>query len=232
MTSGSTSAPLRVTPATFGARLARCVVGLFVCGLGIALIVSGDIGLAPWDVLHDGLSERTGMPIGTAIVVVGFALLLVWIPLRVRPGLGTILNAVEIGIAVNLVLPHLPEPDAVVPRVALLAVGVVAFGAGSGLYIGAGLGAGPRDGLMTGLAARTGSSLRLVRTALEIGVLGAGWALGGEPGVGTAVFALTIGPTVQFFLHRMGMWSAAGPDVDVEELAPGPTPATSPVSGS
>ena len=214
---------LRTAPAPFGARLGRCVVGLLVCGLGIALIVAGDIGLAPWDVMHDGISERTGMPIGTAIIVVGFALLLVWIPLRVRPGIGTILNAIEIGLAVDLLLPLLPEPDHWLPRLALMASGVVTFGVGTGLYIGAGLGPGPRDGLMTGLAARTGYSLRLVRTVIEIAVLIAGWALGGTPGIGTAVFALSIGPIVQFFLHRFGMWSgseAAGEVVDVADIAP------------
>lgn len=212
-------ASLRTAPASFGARLGRCAVGLLVCGLGIALIVAGDIGLAPWDVMHDGISERTGMPIGTAIIVVGFALLFVWIPLRVRPGIGTILNAIEIGLAVDLLLPLLPEPDHWLPRLALMATGVVTFGAGTGLYIGAGLGPGPRDGLMTGLAARTGYSLRLVRTVIEIAVLLAGWALGGTPGIGTAAFALTIGPLVQFFLHRFGMWSGAGVD-DVAEVAP------------
>jgi len=196
------------------------MVGLLVCGLGIALIVAGDIGLAPWDVMHDGISELTGMPIGTAIIVVGFALLLAWIPLRVRPGIGTILNAIEIGLAVDLLLPHLPEPDHVALRTALMVTGVVMFGAGTGLYIGAGLGPGPRDGLMTGLAARTGYSIRLVRTALELAVLLGGWVLGGTPGVGTAVFALTIGPIVQFFLHRFGMWSSAAATVPSADIAP------------
>ncbi len=215
----------RTAPAPLGARLGRCVIGLLVCGLGIALIVAGDIGLAPWDVMHDGISELTGMPIGTAIIVVGFALLLVWIPLRVRPGIGTILNAIEIGLAVDLLLPHLPEPDNVALRTALMAAGVVTFGAGSGLYIGAGLGPGPRDGLMTGLAARTGYSIRLVRTVLELAVLLGGWALGGTPGIGTAVFAVTIGPIVQFFLHRFGMWSgtvvtAHGEVAEIADIAP------------
>jgi uncharacterized membrane protein YczE len=212
----------RLSPQLFGARLGRCVAGLLVCGIGIALIVAADIGLAPWDVLHDGLSERTGMPIGTALIVVGFALLLAWIPLRVRPGLGTILNAIEIGLVVDLVLPHLPEPAAVPYRLALMVLGVVAFGAGTGLYIGAGLGPGPRDGLMTGLSAQTGRSIRFVRTLLELAVFGAGWALGGEPGVGTAIFAVTIGPIVHWFLDRMGMWSA----VESEEPATAPIPAT------
>jgi uncharacterized membrane protein YczE len=222
---------VRSTPASFGARVGRCLIGLLACGFGVGLIVAGDIGLAPWDVLHDGLSERTGLPIGAALIAVGLALLLVWIPLRVRPGLGTILNAIEIGLAVDLILPHLPEPDAVPIQLAMMLLGVVAFGAGTGLYIGAGLGPGPRDGLMTGLSMRTGGSLRLVRTALEFGVLAGGWALGGEPGIGTAVFALTIGPIAQWFLHRFGMWRAdsASPS---EELATGSLPAPAPLSGS
>ena len=207
---------IRTSPAPFGTRLVRCLAGLLVCGLGIALIVAGDIGLAPWDVLHDGLSERSGMPIGTAIIVVGFALLLVWVPLRVRPGLGTILNAIEIGLVVDLVLPLLPEPDRLPLQLTMMGSGVVAFGIGTGLYIGAGLGPGPRDGLMTGLSARSGRSLRLVRTIIELVVLAGGWALGGEPGIGTAVFALTIGPIVQLSLRTMGMWTgprARGPVV-------------------
>jgi uncharacterized membrane protein YczE len=218
---------VRTTPASFGARVGRCLVGLLSCGLGVALIVAGDIGLAPWDVLHDGLSERTGMPIGTAMIVLGVALLVVWIPLRVRPGLGTMFNAIEIGLVVDLVLPHLPEPDDVPVRLAMMLVGVVAFGAGTGLYIGAGLGPGPRDGLMTGLSARTGRSLRLVRTVLEFCVLAGGWALGGEPGIGTAVFAITIGPIAQWSLHRFGMWSA-----DTPELATSSIPVPAPLSGS
>ena len=212
---------IRTSPASFGARIARCVAGLFVCGLGIALIVAADIGLAPWDVLHDGLSERAGMPIGSATIVVGFALLLVWIPLRVRPGWGTFLNAIEIGLVVDLILPRLPEPDAVPLQLAMMVSGVAAFGAGTGLYIGAGLGPGPRDGLMTGLSARTGRSLRLVRTIIELTVFAGGWALGGEPGIGTAVFALSIGPMVQLCLHGFGMWTGARADQRVPDLPVG-----------
>lgn len=217
------SAPvIRTVPAPFGARLARCVGGLVVCGLGIASIVAADIGLAPWDVLHDGLSERTGMPIGTAMIIVGLALLLIWIPLRVRPGLGTILNAVEIGLVVDLVLPHLPESDNIPLRLVMMLAGVAAFGVGTGLYIGAGLGPGPRDGLMTGLAARSRMSLRLVRTAIEVVVLGGGWLLGGAPGLGTAVFALGIGPLVQASLHHLGMWTRPGERSRSEASVPEP----------
>jgi uncharacterized membrane protein YczE len=185
-------------------RVAQCVVGLIICGAGIALIVDADIGLAPWDVLHKGISRHTGLGVGTVIIIVGFAVLALWIPLRVRPGLGTILNAVLIGATVNVVLPHLPEPQDLAPQVGEMMAGVVAFGIGTAMYIGAGLGPGPRDGLMTGIAAR-GFSLRLVRTGIELAVLATGLVLGGPIGVGTAVFALAIGPLVHHFLGVFGM---------------------------
>jgi uncharacterized membrane protein YczE len=185
-------------------RISQCVVGLVICGLGIALIIAADIGLAPWDVLHKGISRRTGIAVGTVIIIVGFALLALWIPLRVRPGIGTILNALLIGWTVNVFLPVLPEPTETGWQLVEMVAGVVAFAIGTAMYIGAGLGPGPRDGLMTGIAAR-GHSLRLVRTAIEIIVLASGWALGGPMGLGTAVFALAIGPLVQFFLGVFGM---------------------------
>jgi uncharacterized membrane protein YczE len=194
----------RTIPSSMTRRVAQCVVGLVIGGIGIALIYAADIGLAPWDVLHEGISHHTGLGIGTVIIIVGFALLLLWIPLRVRPGLGTILNALLIGATVNVVLPHLPEPSTVALQLLELAAGVMAFGIGTALYIGAGLGPGPRDGLMTGIAAR-GYSLRLVRTGIEIAVLATGWALGGTVGLGTAVFALAIGPIVHHFLGLFGM---------------------------
>ncbi len=199
------SPPLaRSIPSPLTLRIFQCVVGLIICGLGIAVIIAADIGLAPWDVLHKGISRRTGIAVGTVIVIVGFALLALWIPLRVRPGIGTILNAVLIGWTVNVALPRLPEPNETVWQLVEMAVGVVAFGIGTAMYIGAGLGPGPRDGLMTGIAAR-GHSLRLVRTAIEIAVLVTGWVLGGSIGVGTAVFALAIGPLVHYFLGVFGM---------------------------
>ena len=178
--------------------------GLLIGGLGIALILAADIGLAPWDVLHVGISEHTGISVGTVMVLVGCAVLVLWLPLHVRPGLGTLLNTVLIGSTVNVALPHLPEPDQPVWQFAEMCAGVAGFGIGTAMYIGAGLGPGPRDGLMTGLAAR-GYSLRVVRTAIEIAVLAAGWLLGGSVGIGTAVFALAIGPLVHFFLGIFGM---------------------------
>lgn len=193
-----------VVPDRLLERTLRCVLGLVACGAGIALIIHADIGLAPWDVLHQGISERSGIPVGTVIVIVGFSILLLWIPLRERPGIGTVLNAILIGAAVDVLDPHLPQPEQPALQFVLMGAGVVAFALGSGLYIGAGLGPGPRDGLMTGLA-RRGLSIRTARTLIEIVVLGAGVALGGSVGLGTAAFAFGIGPLVQRFLPRFTM---------------------------
>ena len=185
-------------------RLPRLLMGLVLCGVGIALMVSADLGLAPWDVLHQGLSERTGIPIGTVGILVGFVVLLAWIPLGERYGVGTLLNVLTIGLTIDLALLVLPDDLSGVPRVAALLVGTFLFGPGSGLYIGVGLGAGPRDGLMTSLAAR-GWSIRLVRTVMEVTVLVVGFVLGGSVGLGTILFALTIGPNVHFFLDRLSL---------------------------
>ncbi len=183
------------------------MAGLALFGLGIALLLDADLGAAPWDVFHTGVSELTGWPVGTVISVTGIALLLLWIPLKESPGLGTILNAFAIGIFVDVFLPILPNPELLAPRVAMMIGGVVVIGAGSGLYIGAGLGPGPRDGLMTGLA-RRGISIRIARTGIELLVMLAGIALGGSIGIGTAVFALGIGPMVQIFMPRLSMHEA------------------------
>lgn len=185
-------------------RLPRLVLGLVLCGAGIAFLARAGLGLDPWDVLHQGLSERTGTPLGTVVIVTGFAVLLLWLPLRERPGIGTVLNALLIGTVVNLTLPHLSQPGPLALQVAFLAAGVLLMGLGSGLYIGAGLGPGPRDGLMTGLA-RRGHPLALMRTAIELVAVAFGWALGGTVGIGTVVFAFTIGPCVHFFLGRLGL---------------------------
>ncbi len=183
-------------------RLWRLAGGLVLFGVAIGCMVQADLGLAPWDVLHQGLSERTGVPIGATSIVVGAAVLLLWIPLRERVGIGTLANTVVVGLVIDLTLALLPNPTSVVGQVALLVVGVVLFGPGSGLYIGAGLGPGPRDGLMTGLA-RGGRSVRVVRTVIELTVLAVGVVLGGSVGIGTIVFALTVGPNVHLFLDRM-----------------------------
>jgi uncharacterized membrane protein YczE len=184
-------------------RAPRLLLGLVLCGIGIGAMVRADLGLAPWDVLHQGVAQRTGLQQGQVTILTSFAVLLLWVPLRERPGLGTVMNAVVIGLVVDLTMAVLDTPPGMPGRVALLLVGVFLFGPGSGLYIGAGLGPGPRDGLMTALA-RRGRSVRSVRTAIELSVLGIGVLLGGTVGVGTILFALSVGPNVQVFLSR---WS-------------------------
>ncbi len=189
-------------------RVPRLVAGLVLCGLGIAFMVAADLGLAPWSVLDQGVSEHTGIPIGTVSIIVGALVLAAWIPLRERPGLGTVLNVILIGTTIDLALLVLDTPESTAWRVAYLALGVFLWGPGTGLYIGAGLGPGPRDGLMTGLAARGVGSIRLVRTGIELTALAVGMALGGSVGLGTLAFAVTIGPNVQLFLPRLSVEAA------------------------
>jgi uncharacterized membrane protein YczE len=184
-------------------RVPRLVAGLVLCGLGIAFMVAADLGLAPWSVLDQGISKHTGIPIGTVSIIVGALVLAAWIPLRERPGLGTVLNVLLIGTTIDLALLVLDTPASLAGRLGYLAIGVFLWGPGTGLYIGAGLGPGPRDGLMTGLAARGVGSIRLVRTGIELTALAVGMALGGSVGLGTLAFAFTIGPNVQLFLPRL-----------------------------
>lgn len=190
----------------FPERFLRCALGLTGFGTGIAFFVRSEIGVPPWDVFHQGIEKITGWPLGTNIIVVSFFVLLLWVPLRIRPGLGTLMNAVQIGLVENVVQDMVPETGNIVLRVGYLAIGMCAIAAGSGLYIGARLGSGPRDGLMLGLNERFGWSIRLSRTLVEIIVLVVGVILGGTLGVGTFVFALGIGPMVQVTLRlfRMG----------------------------
>lgn len=183
-------------------RLVRCIAGLALFGLGIAMFLASDLGLAPWDVFHQGVSERLGIPVGVVIEITGVFILLLWIPLRERLGLGTVLNAIEIGLVVFLLDGVLPVSGQLVPRVLYVAGGLVAIAAGSGLYIGAGLGSGPRDGLMLGLSKR-GISVRVARTGVEVAALVIGLLLGGTVGVGTLAFTFGIGPLVQVFLPRL-----------------------------
>lgn len=180
----------------------RCLLGLVVLGVGLGLIVSADLGVAPWDVLHQGLSERLGTTIGTASIGVGVVVLLGWIPLRERPGLGTLLNVFVIGATMDLTLALLEDPEAMWLRVVLLVVGVWLWGPGSGLYLGAAMGSGPRDGLMTGLA-RRGLHVGRVRSGIEAAALGVGFLLGGTVGVGTVLFAVGVGPNVAWWLPRL-----------------------------
>ena len=182
-----------------GRRLLNLYSGLVLFGVSSAMIVASGLGLGPWDVFHQGLAQRIGVSLGWVVVGVGLLVLLLWIPLRQRPGLGTISNAIVIGLMIDVALAFLTQPESPAGRLGLLLGGVVGTGIGTGLYIGAGLGPGPRDGLMTGLAAR-GHSIRVVRTALELSALAVGWWLGGTVGVGTLVFALAIGPLSHYFI--------------------------------
>lgn len=185
-------------------RLVRLYAGLVLYGFSGALLIEARLGSMPWDVLHQGLALRAGLSVGTWSVIVGAALMLLWIPLRQRPGLGTLSNVVVIGVCVDLFMWLLPTTGSLVLRVGLLALGIVVCAVATGCYIGAGLGAGPRDGLMTGLAAR-GWSIRVARTVIEITVVVTGVLLGGTVGVGTVVFAVTIGPLAQVFIPLFKM---------------------------
>ncbi len=181
-------------------RLPQLFVGLFLYGVSLAMMVRGALGLAPWDVLHSGFVRHVPMSLGQAVILFSFVVLVLWIPLREIPGLGTISNAVVVGLSADATLAVLSEPDALWTRMALMLGGVLLCGLASALYIGAQLGRGPRDGLMTGLSRRTGLSLRLVRTALEVAVVVIGLLLGGVLGIGTVIYALAIGPLTQLML--------------------------------
>ncbi len=204
------------------------LLGLIGYGFSMAMMVRADLGLDPWDVFHQGLALRTPMTIGIASAVVGVAVLLAWIPLRNRPGFGTIANVIVIAVTVDASLALMPTPAALPVRIAMMVGAVVLNAMSTVLYIGAGLGPGPRDGLMTGLVVRTGLSVRLVRTSIEATVLTIGWLLGGTVGVGTVLYACGIGPLVQFFVHitpkkvlaRSGWASAAAAsDLGAESAA-------------
>ena len=198
-------APLRPLREQFAERLFRCVAGLACFGTGIAFFVRSELGVPPWDVFHQGISNHTGLGLGTVLIIVAFFVLLLWIPLRLRPGLGTLLNAVEIGLVENIAQDLIPQTDNMAIRIAFMVVGLCIIAAGSGLYIGAEFGSGPRDGLMLGLNMRFGVSVRAARTFVEISVMIIGIFLGGHIGVGTFVFALGIGPMVQITLRLFKM---------------------------
>jgi len=180
-------------------RLVQLYGGLVLYGVSSSLLVLAGLGLDPWDVFHQGLSRTFGLAIGTWAIIVGVVVLLLWIPLRQRPGIGTLSNVILVGLTMNVVLGHFDAPHAMAARIACLVCGVFLNGVATGAYIGAGFGPGPRDGLMTGLAAR-GHSIRVVRTGLEVTVLVTGWLLGGTVGIGTLVYALSIGPLAHLFI--------------------------------
>ncbi|KAB1927588.1 hypothetical protein F8280_06160 [Micromonospora noduli] len=207
-------------------RLVQLYLGLTLYGVSMALMIRSDLGLDPWDVFHQGLSELTGLSFGTVTIGVGALVLLLWIPLRQRPGLGTVSNVVVIGLVVDATLALLPAAGPLGVRIAMLVTGIVANGAATALYLGAQLGPGPRDGLMTGyVARRPGRSIRLVRTVIEVTVLALGALLGGTVGVGTVAYALAIGPLAQFFIPLFAVPEGTEPDSAAPQ--PGnPAPAT------
>jgi uncharacterized membrane protein YczE len=186
-------------------RLPQLFAGLALYGFSLAMMLRSDLGLAPWDVLTEGLAFRLPLSFGTITILVGALVLLMWVPLRQRPGLGTVANVFVVGIAVDLGLAVLHTPSSLVLQVLLLVGGLVANGLAGAVYIGSQFGPGPRDGLMTGLARRTGASLRLVRTGIEVVVLAAGFLLGGTVGVGTVLYAVGIGPLMQLFLPHVAV---------------------------
>jgi uncharacterized membrane protein YczE len=203
-------------------RLIQLYAGLALYGISMALIIRSALGNMPWDVLHQGLAGRLGWSLGTVTIVVGALVLLAWIPLRQRPGVGTVSNVVVIGVAVDAALAVVPAPSTLPLRVGLLVAGVLLNAVATAAYIGVHLGPGPRDGLMTGLVRRTGGSVRLVRTSIEVAVVATGWLLGGTLGIGTVVYAVAIGPLVQVLLPRLALSPASTPTrTAVAPLPPG-----------
>lgn len=192
-------------------RITQLIIGLVLFGIGIGLMLQSGLGVPPWDVLHQGLARRFGLTVGIWSIIVSVVVLLAWLPLKQAYGLGTLLNAIIIGVVIDLTGLFIPHATSTALAWVMLSAGVVMIGLASGLYIGANLGPGPRDGLMTGIA-RRGPSIRLTRAVIEITVLTLGWILGGTFGLGTIVFALAIGPLVQFFISRWDISPEPIPD--------------------
>lgn len=203
--------PALIGPDRRARRLAQLATGLVLYGVTASMLVLAGLGLDPWDVLHQGLSRTFGLGIGTWAVIVSFIVLMLWIPLRQRPGFGTIANATLVGGVIDLVLSLAHPPHALLARIALLAGGVTGNGLATGFYIGAGLGPGPRDGLSVGLA-RRGHSMRVVRTSVEGTVLLTGFLLGGTVGIGTLAYALAIGPITHVTIPALAIDRLAGRD--------------------
>ncbi|NLE82474.1 MAG: membrane protein [Rhodococcus sp.] len=193
-------------------RLCSLFFGLWLYGFSVALVITAGVGLNPWGVFHEGMATQTSLSFGTVTVITGVVVLAMWVPLRERPGFGTVANVAVIGLSVDASLALLPVFDSLVARLPMMLVGVALNAVATVLYIGAGMGPGPRDGLMTGLVGRSGGSVRVVRTSIEVVVLGIGWILGGTLGVGTVVYALAIGPLVQL-LMRMDVLVPTAPQV-------------------
>jgi uncharacterized membrane protein YczE len=200
-------------------RLPRLVLGLALFGVGVAMQVIAALGLSPWSVLHQGISDQTGIPFGTVVIITGVIVLLLWIPLRERWGIGTVLNVFVIGFVIDLFLWAAPEEISQLwLRWVLLLGGILVVAIGSGFYIGAGLGPGPRDGLMTGLA-RKGVNVGIARFVIEVTALGIGWALGGNVGIGTVLFAFGMGPLIAVFLPRLSLEPLPGREVHIPPAA-------------
>jgi len=211
------------TPAlTMTRRISQLIVGLFFYGFGIALMVRGAIGVAPWDVLTQGIAKQTGLEFGLITNVVGLLVLLLWIPIRQKPGLGTVLNVLLVGPSAQIGLWLVPEQTSLASQVVVFAGGLALVALATGLYIGAGFGPGPRDGLMTGIHRKYGWPLWAVRTVIEVTVLAIGWLLGGNVGVGTLAFALLIGPMVNVTIPLLTLRKAPTPVVEPVETTPAP----------
>jgi uncharacterized membrane protein YczE len=192
-------------PSRLPRRLGQLYAGLWLYGVSMVLLVRSRLGVIPWDVLHQGLARQLGWPLGTVTIVAGAIVLLGWVPLRQLPGLGTVSNVVVVGVAVDVTLPLIPPPALFAVRVLFAVGGIALNGLATAAYIGVSLGPGPRDGLMTGLVRRTGGSVRLVRTGIELAVVAVGWPLGGTLGVATVLYAVAIGPLVQLLLPRLSV---------------------------
>ena len=201
-------------------RIAQLIVGLFLYGFAIAMMIRAALGISPWDVLSQGVVLHTGLNYGIVTNVIGALVLLLWIPIRQRPGIGTVVNVLAIGPSIEVGLLVLPAPDELLPRILLLPGGLVLLAIATGLYIGARFGHGPRDGLMTGIHRRTGWPIWAVRTAIEVTVLAIGWMLGGNVGIGTLAFALLIGPMVNVTIPLLRV-----PERPASSPAPGLVPA-------
>jgi uncharacterized membrane protein YczE len=207
--------PLRPLPDDrLGTRVGVLLGGLVLHGFSGGLLLVAGLGADPWDVFHQGLARVFGGQVGTWTIIVGAVALVGWIPLRQRPGVGTVCNVVLIGLATNATLSLVHAPATVAARVGMMAAACLLYAVATGAYIGAGLGPGPRDGLMTGFVAR-GHSIRLVRSVIELSVLAVGWAMGGTVGVGTVVFAVTVGPLVHWSIPALAVGSPARPDPSV-----------------
>lgn len=216
----------------FTRRIVQLFVGLYLYGLGIALIVRGELGVAPWDVLTQGIAKQTGLGFGLITIITSGVVLLLWIPIRQKPGFGTLMNALLVGLFADLSLWMIPTGLDLWVRIVMLLGGIVVLAAATGLYIGAHFGPGPRDGLMTGLHRRTGWRIWIVRTGIEVSVLVTGWLLGGNVGIGTLAFALLIGPlcgyTIPLFAvkRRANATTRGGaPERDIPHPVTGVTPA-------